>query len=77
MSTFSCDQCGTRSDDKAIIVRFSYQLADGTPGVELLYLCQSCDSLLPKKNPVRRSKLVQIFTSLYPHRKLMPDNSTG
>jgi hypothetical protein len=79
VNPFVCDQCGRQSDDKAIIIRFSYQLADGTPGVELFYLCQDCDSLLPKKNPVRRSKLVQIFTGLYPNRKLLPeaDKSSG
>jgi hypothetical protein len=72
-STFRCDQCGIESDDKPIIIRFSYKLIDGRDGVELLYLCWGCSSQLPKTNPVRRNMLMQLFVSLYPNRKLMPE----
>jgi hypothetical protein len=72
-NTFRCDECGAVSDEKPIIIRFSYQLADGKPGVELFYLCSGCSSMLPKTNPTRRSKLVQLFMGLYPNRELMPE----
>jgi hypothetical protein len=71
-NTFRCEQCGTVSDEKPTIIRFSYQLIDGTPGVELIYLCWSCNATPPRTNPVRRSKLVQLFISLYPNKPLMP-----
>jgi hypothetical protein len=70
---FRCDQCGTVSDEKPTIIRFSYKLIDGKDGVELFYLCSTCDCMLPRTNPVRRSKLVQLFQSLYPNRELMPE----
>ncbi len=72
-NTFRCDQCGIVSDEKATIIRFSYQLVDGQPGVEIFYLCSDCDSTLPRTNPVRRSKLVQLFMSLYPNKQLKPE----
>jgi hypothetical protein len=72
-NTFRCEVCGTESDEKPIIIRFSYTLLNGTPGVELIYLCSSCNSTLPKTNPVRRAKLVQLFKSLYPNRELTPE----
>ena len=72
-NTFRSDQCGIVSDEKATIIRFSYQLVDGKPGVELLYLCSGCNIMLPRTNPVRRSKLVQLFMSLYPNKQLMPE----
>ena len=74
MNTFRCDQCGQQCDEKPVIIRFSYNLVDGTPGVELFYFCPSCDMLLPKKNPTRRMQLLQLFTSLYPNRKLKPES---
>jgi len=74
MNTFRCELCGTESDDKPIIIRFSYYLVDGTPGVELFYLCGACDCMIPKQNPVRRSKLVQLFISLHPGRPLKPES---
>jgi len=70
---FRCDQCGTVSDEKPTIIRFSYTLANDTPGVELFYLCSSCDCMLPKTNPVRRSQLIQLFISLYPLKALKPE----
>lgn len=70
---FRCDQCGMVTDEKPTIIRFSYKLMSGKDGVELIYLCSGCDSTLPKTNPVRRSKLVQLFKSLYPERELMPE----
>ncbi len=70
---FRCDQCGTMSDEKPIIIRFSYKLIDGKDGVELFYLCSMCDATLPRTNPVRRNHLVQLFRSLYPERELMPE----
>lgn len=72
-TTFRCELCGTESDEKPIIIRFSYKLLDGSPGVELLYLCWGCNNTLPKTNPNRRSQLMQIFKSLYPNRPLMPE----
>ena len=72
-NTFRCEVCGTESDEKPTIIRFSYKQPNGTPGVELIYLCGSCNSLLPKTNPVRRSKLVELFKSLYPNREVMPE----
>jgi hypothetical protein len=71
---FRCDQCGVVDDSKPTIIRFSYTLANGTPGVELFYLCSGCDRMLPKTNPVRRSHLVQLFISLYPHKPLKPES---
>jgi hypothetical protein len=73
-NTFRCEICGTESDDKPIIIRFSYKLIDGRDGVELFYLCGSCNIMIPKTNPVRRQQLVQLFISLYPNRKLMPES---
>jgi hypothetical protein len=70
---FRCDQCGTVSDEKPTIIRFSYKLVDGKDGVELIYLCSACDGTLPKTNPIRRSKLVQLFQSMYPNLELMPE----
>ena len=70
---FRCDQCGTVSDEKPTVIRFSYKLIDGKDGVELIYLCSSCDCTLPKTNPIRRSKLVQLFQSMYPNLELMPE----
>ena len=55
------------------IIRFSYTLIDETPGVVLIYLCDGCNSLIPKTNPVRRSQLVQLFKGLYPNRELKPE----
>jgi hypothetical protein len=72
-NTFRCEVCGTESDEMPIIIRFSYTLIDGTPGVELIYLCPGCNSLLPKTNPVRRSELVQLFKSLHPNVELKPE----
>jgi hypothetical protein len=72
-NTFRCDQCGTVSDEKPTIIRFSYELVNGTPGVELFYLCSGCNGMLPRTNPVRRSQLVQLFTSLYPNKQLKPE----
>jgi hypothetical protein len=72
-NTFRCDQCGDVSDDKPTIIRFSYQLVDGTPGVELLYFCAGCNGMLPRTNPVRRKTLAQLFMSLYPNKELMPE----
>jgi hypothetical protein len=70
---FRCELCGTESDEKPTIIRFSYKKPDGTPGVELIYLCWGCGSMLPKTNPTRRAKLVELFKSLYPNRELMPE----
>jgi hypothetical protein len=72
-TTFRCEMCATESDDKPIIIRFSYKKPDGTPGVELIYLCWSCSNTLPKTNPNRRSQLVQLFISLYPHKPILPE----
>jgi hypothetical protein len=72
-TTFRCEMCGTESDDKPIIVRFSYTKLDGTPGVELIYLCWNCNNTLPRTNPNRRSQLVQLFISLYPHKPIRPE----
>jgi predicted RNA-binding Zn-ribbon protein involved in translation (DUF1610 family) len=72
-NTFRCEQCGTESDEKPSIIRFSYQRIDGTPAVELIYLCSSCNATLPRTNPVRRSQLVQLFISLYPNKPIMPE----
>jgi hypothetical protein len=72
-NTFRCEVCGTESEDKPTIIRFSYKRPSGTSGVELIYLCWSCNSLLPKTNPVRRNKLVELFKSLYPNREVMPE----
>ena len=72
-NSFRCELCGVESDDKPIIIRFDYTRIDGTPGVELIYLCRGCDSTIPKQNPVRRTQLVQLFVSLYPNRPLKPE----
>ena len=72
-NTFRCDQCGIVNDEKPTIIRLSYQLVDGKPGVELFYLCSGCNCMLPRTNPVRRSRLVQLFMSLYPNKPLMPE----
>jgi hypothetical protein len=72
-NTFRCEVCGTESDEKPTIIRFSYTLVDGKPGVVLIYLCSGCDSLIPKTNPVRHTKIVQLFKSLYPNRELKPE----
>jgi hypothetical protein len=69
-NTIRCDQCGIVNDEKPTIIRFSYHLVDGTPGVELFYFCSSCNCMLPRTNPVRRSQLVQFFISLYPNKKI-------
>ncbi len=67
---FRCDLCGITDDGKPIIIRFSYELENGTPGVELFYLCSGCNIMLPKTNPNRRKQLFQLFTSLYPHKPI-------
>jgi len=72
-NSFRCELCGTESDEKPTIIRFSYTLVDGKSGVELIYLCAGCNSLLPRTNPVRHSQLVQLFKSLYPNRELKPE----
>jgi len=72
-NTFRCEVCGTESDEKPTIIRFSYKKVDSSPGVELIYLCSGCNSLLPRTNPVRRGKLVELFKSLYPNRELLPE----
>ncbi len=72
-NTFRCEMCGTESDDKPIIIRFSYKKPDGTPAVELIYLCWGCSSTLPKTNPTRRMQLVQLFMSLYPNKPILRD----
>lgn len=72
-NTYRCEVCGSQNDDKPIILRFSYKNLDGTPGVELIYLCGSCNCMLPKHNPIRRTKLVELFKSLYPNREILPD----
>jgi hypothetical protein len=73
-NSFRCELCGVESDDRPIIIRFSYTLLNGTPGVELIYLCRGCDTTIPKQNPVRRSQLIQLFMSLYPNRQLKPES---
>jgi hypothetical protein len=73
MNTFRCEVCGTESDEKPTIIRFSYTLVSGAPGVELFYLCWGCNGLLPKTNPTRRAKLVELFKSLYPNREIVPE----
>jgi hypothetical protein len=73
MNTFRCECCGTESDDKPTIIRFSYKLLDGTEKVELIYLCWGCGNSLPKSNPSRRTKLVELFKSLYPNREIKPE----
>jgi hypothetical protein len=70
-NTFRCEVCGTESDEKPVIIRFSYTLVNGTPGVELLYLCWGCNNMLPKTNPTRRAKLIELFRSLYPNREIV------
>jgi hypothetical protein len=65
-NTFRCEVCGTETDEKPVIIRFSYKLVNDADGVELFYLCSGCNSLIPKTNPVRRAKLVELFKSLYP-----------
>jgi hypothetical protein len=72
-NTFRCEVRGTEYDEKPTIIRFSYKKLDGSPGVELIYLCSGCNSLLPRTNPVRRAKLVELFKSLYPNRELLPE----
>jgi hypothetical protein len=72
-NTFRCELCGTESDEKPTIIRFSYKTPDGTPGVELIYLCSSCSIMLPKTNPTRRAKLVEMFKSLYPNKDIIPE----
>ncbi len=71
---FRCDQCGTVSDEKPTIIRFSYELANGTPGVEIFYLCSACNATLPRTNPIRRKQLIQLFISLYPLKELKPES---
>jgi hypothetical protein len=71
--TFRCEVCGSEYDEKPNIIRFSYTLVNGTPGVELIYLCWGCNSTLPKTNPTRRAKLVELFRSLYPHKDIKLD----
>jgi len=73
VNTFRCEVCGTESDEKPTLIRFSYKTVDGTPGVELIYLCWGCGNSLPKSNPTRRAKLVELFHSLYPNREILPD----
>jgi hypothetical protein len=75
INAFRCDQCGTMTEEKANVQRFSYELTDGGSGVELFYLCGDCNSLLPKRNPMRRAKLVQIFASMHPGKYVVPDKS--
>jgi hypothetical protein len=70
---FRCEVCGTETDEKPSIIRFSYTLVDGREGVELIYLCWGCNNGLPKTNPARRSALRQLFISLYPNRQLKLD----
>ena len=70
-NTFRCEVCGTESDEKPIILRFTYKQSNGAPKVELVYLCWSCNNLLPKTNPSRRARLVVLFKSLYPDRELI------
>lgn len=72
-NTFRCELCGTESDEKPTIIRFSYKLTNGTPGVELIYLCGSCSASFPKTNPTRRMKIIELFKSLYPNRDVIPD----
>ena len=72
-NTFRCEVCGTESDEKPIILRFTYKQPNGSPKVELVYLCWGCNNLLPKTNPTRRAKLQALFRSLYPNRELMDD----
>ena len=72
-NTFRCEVCGTESDEKPTIIRFSYTLIDDKPGVVLIYLCSGCNSLIPKTNPVRHRKIVELFKSLYPNRELKPE----
>jgi hypothetical protein len=67
---FRCDQCGVTDEGKPTIIRFSYELQNGSPGVELFYLCSSCNIMLPKTNPNRRKQLFQLFQSLYPHKDI-------
>ncbi|MBN2575473.1 MAG: hypothetical protein JXP73_12990 [Deltaproteobacteria bacterium] len=69
-TTFRCENCGIESDEKPTVIRFSYTLMNGAPGVELIYLCSGCSSQLPKTNPNRRLQLVQLFKSLYPNRQI-------
>jgi len=72
-NTFRCEVCGTESEEKPTIIRFAYKRLDGKPGVELIYLCWGCNSTLPRTNPVRRAKLVELFKSLYPNREILPE----
>jgi hypothetical protein len=72
-TTFRCEMCGTEYDEKPIIIRFSYKKPDGTPAVELIYLCWNCANTLPKTNPTRHQQLVQLFISLYPHKPIMQE----
>jgi hypothetical protein len=72
-NTFRCEMCGMESDDKPVIVRFSYKKPDNTPAVELIYLCWGCHNTLPKANPNRRQQLIQLFKSLYPYKPIMPE----
>jgi ribosomal protein S26 len=74
-NAFRCDQCGVMAEEKANIQRFSYELVDGKKGVEMFYLCGDCNSLLPKRNPMRRAKLVQIFQSMHPGKYVVPDDT--
>jgi hypothetical protein len=67
---YRCDQCGVVDDGKPTVIRFSYELVDGSPGVELFYLCSGCNVMLPRTNPVRRKQLFQLFISLYPHKPI-------
>jgi|WetSurMetagenome_2_1015567.scaffolds.fasta_scaffold607662_2 hypothetical protein len=69
-NTYRCEMCGMENDDKPTIIRFSYTLLDGSPAVELIYLCWGCGNSLPKTNPTRRQQLVQLFQSLYPNKPI-------
>ena len=72
-NTFRCEVCGTESDAKPVIISFSYKLMNDTEGVELIYLCSGCNSTIPRTNPVRRAKLVELFKSLYPRVEIKPE----